>query len=147
MYLTMSPLDAVDAFNRVEREPPSSMADGCPIRLSDVDKDSEGESIMTLGVIRDVISKQVMNPESDYFTQKILEFQLEDGLNLVKFSIFGTRPVDKLSEYFVDGAIIMAVGKVSYNEKYGLSVRLEAFKRYHPEEDEHLIRVPRVKRY
>lgn len=147
MYLTMSPLDAIDAFNRVEREPPSSMADGCPIRLSDVDKDVDGESIMTLGVVRDVNPRQVMNPESDYFTQKILEFHLEDGLDLVKFSIFGTRPVDKLSEYIVDGAIIMAVGKVKYSEKYGLSVGLEAFKRYHPEEDENLIRVPKVKRF
>ena len=102
---------------------------------------------MTLGVVRDVIPRQVMNPESDYFTQKILEFHLEDGLDLVKFSIFGTRPVDKLSEYIVDGAIIMAVGKVKYSEKYGLSVGLEAFKRYHPEEDENLIRVPKLKRF
>lgn len=147
MYLTMSPLEAIDAFKRVEREPPSSMADGCPIRLADVDEDVDGESIMTLGVIRDVIPRQVMNPDSDYFTQKILEFHLEDGLDLVKFSIFGTRPVDTLSEYIVDGAIIMAVGKVKYSEKYGLSVGLEAFKRYHPEEDENLIRVPKVKRF
>jgi len=147
MYLTMSPLDAIDAFRRIEREPPSSMADGCPIRLADIDEDTDGESIMTLGVIRDVVSKQVMNPESDYFTQKILEFHLEDGLDLVKFSVFGTRPVNKLSEYLVDGAIIMAVGKVKCDDKYGLSVGLEAFKRYHPEEDEHLIRVPKVKRY
>jgi DNA polymerase III alpha subunit len=147
MYLTMSPLDAIDAFNKVEREPPSSMVDGCPIRLSDIDEDVDGESVMTVGVIRGVISKQVMNPESDYFTQKILEFHLEDGLDLVKFSIFGTRAVDKMSEFIVEGGIIMAVGKVKHSEKYGISVGLEAFKRYHPEMDDVLTKVPRTRRF
>tara|TARA_R110001592_G_scaffold111525_9_gene308856 strand:- start:24115 stop:28452 length:4338 start_codon:yes stop_codon:yes gene_type:complete len=147
MYLTMSPLDAIDAFNKIEREPPSSMVDGCPIRLSDIDEDVDGESVMTVGVIRNVIHKQVSNPESDYFTQKILEFHLEDGLDLVKYSIFGTRTVDKMSPFIEDGGIIMAVGKVSYSEKYGMSVRLEAFKRYHPEMDEFLTKVPKTRRF
>ena len=123
------------------------MVDGCPIRLSDIDEDVDGESVMTVGVIRGVISKQVMNPESDYFTQKILEFHLEDGLDLVKFSIFGTRAVDKMSEFIVEGGIIMAVGKVKHSEKYGISVGLEAFKRYHPEMDDVLTKVPRTRRF
>jgi hypothetical protein len=54
--------------------------------------------------------------------------------------------VNKVAEMLEEGNIIMAVGKVKYEEKFGLSVSLEAFKRYYPVEDEALTRVPRVTR-
>lgn len=134
-YMTSTPIKVLNIAERVEREPPGSIIDGCPVPVGNLDESCNEQTVTTYGIIRNVQLKSVKKETSDYYGEKILTFELEDGADLVNCSVFGTKKVKKLHEkVIVEGAVVMLAGLIKV-DKYGLKLDPEVIKRYYPVED------------
>ena len=145
VYMTSTPLTAIDAYSKIEREPPGKYIDGCPVYIPDVNEEYEGDVVSTVGVVKSIEEKTITNPDSTMFNQKMLVFALEDGMYTLNASIVGTKAVNYMKKFIEENVIIMAIGRIRNSERFGLSLMLEACKRYYPEATGDLIRVPEIK--
>jgi DNA polymerase III alpha subunit len=136
-YITSTPIKVLKIAQRVDREPPGSMLDGCPVKVENIDIGYVQQSVTTYGTVRDVALKTVKNIDSSSYGQKMLFFCLEEdgvGLNCL---IFGTKNVDYFSKIITEGAIALIAGEVRTGT-FGLTLGVRAMKRYFPVEDQFL---------
>lgn len=145
LYMTSNPIQALRISRLAEQEPPSSVMDGAPVEIREVDMHYAEQPLTTYGLIRDLKERRVRDEQSLYFGEPILVFDLEHGLHRLSCSVFGSHAVKAVSGMLEESAIILAAGTVQFND-YGLSLRLEAFKRYYPDKDETIFAIPRKKR-
>lgn len=135
-YMTSTPIKVLKIAERVEREPPSSIIDGCPVPVSKIDGSYDGQRVTTYGIIRNVTPKTVKNESSSFFGEKMLFCDLEDGAETIRCRIFGTKQVDMIhNKVLHDGVIALIAGEVKMDD-YGLGISITAIKRYAPVEDD-----------
>lgn len=145
MYMTSTPIKVLNIAERVEREPPSSIIDGCPVPVGLIDDSYDDQQVTTFGIIRDVVVKTVKKETSNFFNEKMLFFKLESGADFVDCMIFGNKGVNAFyNKVIVDGGVILAAGKLASND-FGITLSVQAVKRYYPSEDEALQIVPTTK--
>jgi len=131
LYLTISPLRALKAHETADREPPSSLTDGCVIKVQELDKCMDRERVLTVGIVRDIEIKRVMNEDSRNFNEKMMFFTLEDGIDRFPCKVFGTKRVNAVHNKLIeDGTIGAFTGEIEDSEKYGKGMRLTAMKAY-----------------
>jgi DNA polymerase III alpha subunit len=146
MYITSTPIKVLNVADKVEREPPSSIIDGCPVELRQLDSGYNDQRVTTYGIARNVIVKNVKNEDSRYYNEKMLFFDLEHGADEVKCMIFGNAPTNAFYNKIIeDGAVMLVAGEVNCND-FGLTLMVQAVKRYYPIEDEKLQVVPKMKK-
>lgn len=142
-YLTSTPIKVLDIAQRVEREPPGQLIDGCPVKVGMIDGSHDGQSVTTYGVMRNVVVKTVSDEGSRNFGEKMIFFDLEDGAETLPCIIFGNKPTKALHEKIIkDGVVAMVCGNVRMKER-GLSMNPLVIKRYHPVEDDKMHKVPK----
>jgi DNA-directed DNA polymerase III PolC len=146
MYMTSTPIKVLNIAERVEREPPSSVIDGCPVPIKVIDNSYDEQPVTTYGIVRDVNVKTVKKETSKWFNEKMLFFTLEHGADTISCMIFGNKPTSEFHNKIInDGSVILAAGSISNND-FGLTLKVEAVKRYYPVEDEKLQIVPSMNR-
>lgn len=141
-YMTSTPIKVLKIAERVEREPPSSIIDGCPVPVSKIDGSYDGQRVTTYGIVRNVTPKTVKNEKSSFFGEKMLFCDLEDGAETIRCRIFGTKQVDAIhNKVLQDGVIALIAGEVKMDD-FGLGISITAIKRYAPVEDDkfHVVR-------
>ena len=147
LYMTMSPLNAIKAHDMLDREPPSSIVDGCPLRISDLPDCLDEERVMTVGIVRELSSRHVKDEDSKWFNEKFLNFTIEDHSDNFKCKVFGSAATNMLFEKLLqDGTITVVIGDVQHSEKYGSSISVTAVKIYHPDPSSKIIVLPRAGR-
>jgi DNA polymerase III alpha subunit len=147
LYMTMSPLNAIKAHDMLDREPPSSIVDGCPLRISDLPECLDEERVMTVGIVRDLSSRQVKDEDSKWFNEKFLNFTIEDNNDKFKCKVFGSAATNMLFDKLLqDGTIAVVIGDVQHSDKYGSSISVTAVKIYHPEPSGKIVVLPRAGR-
>lgn len=146
IYLTSTPIKVLKVADKVEREPPSSIIDGCPVNVGLIDDSYNEQRVTTYGIVRNVVQKTVKREDSVWFGENMLFFTLENGADNVNCMIFGNKPVKEFNGKLIeDGAVMLVAGEVSCNN-FGITLGVEAIKRYYPTEDEKLHVVPKVKK-
>lgn len=145
LYMTSNPIRALRIPELVEKEPPSSVMDGAPVPIELVDVNYDQQTLTTYGVVRNLELKRVKNESSAYYGESFLVFELEHGMDRLSCSVFGSYAVKFMEGKLSESSIILAAGTVNMSD-YGLKLNLEAFKRYYPEEDEHIFAIPKKKR-
>lgn len=146
IYLTSNPIRVLKVADKVEREPPSSIIDGCPVNVGLIDDSYNEQRVTTYGIVRNVVQKTVKREDSVWFGENMLFFNLENGADNVNCMIFGNKPVKEFNGKLIeDGAVMLVAGEVSCNN-FGITLGVEAIKRYYPTEDEKLHVVPKVKK-
>lgn len=142
-YITSTPVKILNIAQRVEREPPGELIDGCPMRIGLIDGSLDGQSVTTYGVIRNVVVKRVNDEGSHNFGEKLMFFDLEDGADYIACCVYGNKPVKIMHEKIIkNGVVAMVSGKISMNSR-GLFLQPTVVKRYYPIEDATLCRVPK----
>lgn len=142
-YITSTPVKILNIAQRVEREPPGELIDGCPMRLGLIDGSLDGQNVTTYGVIRNVVVKRVNDEGSHNFGEKLMFFDLEDGADYIACCIYGNKPVKMMNEKIIaNGVVAMVSGNISMNFR-GLFLQPAVVKRYYPTEDAALCRVPK----
>tara|TARA_Y100000310_G_scaffold99483_1_gene97290 strand:- start:10230 stop:14819 length:4590 start_codon:yes stop_codon:yes gene_type:complete len=142
-YMTSTPIKVLKIADKVEREPPSSVIDGCPVEVGRIDGSYDETNVTTYGIIRQVVVKTVKNENSPSYGEKMLFFVLEDGAETINCMIFGTKQTNMfLNKVVQEGAVSMVAGEISMND-FGITLKVNAIKRYYPTEDEKLHVVPR----
>lgn len=144
MYITSTPIKILRIADRVEREPPSSIIDGCPITVGMIDQSHHEQKITTYGIVRDVIEKTVKKEDSAWYGEKMLFFTLENGADNISSMIFGNKPVSIMKKVIEDGAVMLVAGEVQSKDQFGLTLMVAAIKRYYPVEDEKIVVVPKL---
>ena len=146
IYLTSNPIKVLKVADKGEREPPSSIIDGCPVTVGLIDDSYNEQRVTTYGIVRNVVQKTVKREDSVWFGENMLFFNLENGADNVSCMIFGNKPVKEFNGKLIeDGAVMLVAGEVSCNN-FGITLSVEAIKRYYPSEDEKLHVVPKVKK-
>lgn len=144
MYMTSTPIRVLNIAERAEREPPSSIIDGCPVEVRVIDGSYDEQQVTTYGIVRNVEVKTVKKETSKWFNEKMMFFDLEQGADFVNCMIFGSKGVNVFSEKIItEGAVILLAGEVGLND-FGLTIQVKAIKRYYPVEDDKLLVVPKA---
>jgi DNA polymerase III alpha subunit len=142
-YLTSTPIKVLKIAERVEREPPGHLIDGCPVKVGMIDGSHDGQKVTTYGVVRNIFLTAVKNEMSDNYGEKMMFFDLEDGADKLSCVVIGNKAVKVLHQKVIDdGVVCMLCGKVTMNDR-GISMKPVVIKRYHPVEDAHLHKVPK----
>jgi DNA polymerase III alpha subunit len=142
-YMTSTPIKVLRIAERVEREPPSSVIDGCPVEVGKIDGSYDEQNLTTYGIVRNVEVKTVKREDSPSYGEKMLFFDLEDGAEHIRCMIFGTKKTNMFNNKIIqDGHVMLVAGEASMND-FGLTLHPAAIKRYYPVEDERLHVVPR----
>jgi DNA-directed DNA polymerase III PolC len=135
-YMTSNPLRVLKISDRVEREPPSSIIDGCPVEVGRIDASYDERNVTTYGIVRNVEMKTVKKQDSPSFGEKMLFFDLENGPDIVSCMVFGDKPVNFFYKKIIeDGVVALVAGQISLGD-FGITLRPNAIKRYYPVEDE-----------
>lgn len=146
MYITSNPLRVLKVADLASREPPGTYLNGYPVKIAEIDATFDSRRVSTYGIIRDVQQRTVKREDSPVYGEKLLIFKLEDGANVISCMIFGTRASKQfLNKIVADDVIALVGGEVKANE-YGLTISIEAMKRYFPTADEMLQVVPKSSR-
>ncbi len=145
-YMTSTPIKVLKIAEKVEREPPSSVIDGCPISVGNIDGNYHDQKVTTYGIIRDVVVKTVKKESSPAYGEKMMFFDLEDGAERISCKIFGTKQVNAFHNKVVsEGAVSLVAGDVDLGD-FGLGINVVAIKRYFPLADDEIHVVPRGRR-
>lgn len=131
-YITSTPLKVLRVSERIEREPPSSVIDGCPVPVGKIDNNYDEQSVTTYGIVRGAGIKTIKKADSAYYGVKMFTFTLEDGADTISCSIFGNKPTEAASKLISDGCVAMFSGDVVSSKGFGLTLRVKALKRYFP---------------
>ncbi|MAF57661.1 MAG: hypothetical protein CMK03_07015, partial [Ponticaulis sp.] len=114
-----------------------------PVEVGRIDGSYDETNVTTYGIIRQVVVKTVKNENSPSYGEKMLFFVLEDGAETINCMIFGTKQTNMfLNKVVQEGAVSMVAGEISMND-FGITLKVNAIKRYYPTEDEKLHVVPR----
>lgn len=144
MYITSNPLKVLKVADLASREPPGTYMNGYPTKIADIDHSFSDRRVSTFGIVRDVALKTVKKEDSAYYGEKLLIFKIEDGANMISCMIFGTRATKQFAEKIItDGVVLLLGGEVSSND-FGLTISVEAVKRYFPTADDMLHVVPKM---
>lgn len=142
MYITSNPLRVLKVADLASREPPGTYMNGYPVNVADIDSSFDRRRTSTYGIIRDVQLRTVKKEDSAYYGEKLIVFKLEDGAHTVSCMIFGSRASKQfLNKIVSDGTIALIGGEIRANE-HGLTLSVEAIKRYFPTADDMLHVVP-----
>lgn len=134
VYLTSSPIKVLRIADRVEREPPSSVIDGCPVSVGKIDSSRNAHNVTTYGIIRNVAVKTVKKATRN-FGETFLTFTLEDGASSINCLIFGTKEVAKFADKIIaDNVVAMIAGEVRLNN-FGLGIGVHAVRTYYPDDN------------
>jgi DNA-directed DNA polymerase III PolC len=142
-YMTTTPIRILKVAERVEREPPSSLIDGCPVSVGEIDGSYDSQNVTTYGIVRNMVVKTVKKETSSFFGEKMLFFDLESGYDSVSCMIFGDKPTNFFHNKVIsNGCVALVAGEISVND-FGITLSPVAIKRYYPEVDEKVIPVRR----
>jgi DNA polymerase III alpha subunit len=145
MYITSNPLKVMKIEQRVQKEPPSSIIDGCPVEVRLIDASYHEQRVTTYGIVRDPHIKRVKKESSKWLDEKMLFFTLESGSYEVSCMIFGNKQADMFVKLLEDGHVVMVGGEVRASD-FGVTIDAKAMKRYYPDEDDKMLVVPKLRR-